>query len=294
LPDAKEARIRCRQIAKTDFGAVIDLLNRGFPERGRRYWQRGLERQEARPLAPSYPRYGYLLENDGAVVGVVLLLFASLDIGGKIAPRCNLSSWYVEPAFRSQAPLLISIALRHKDVTYLNISPATHTWATVEAQGFKRYSEGQFLALAALGASVPGLRISQIRSGVLTPPEPAMPEAELLATHAGYGCVSLVCTIPEGSFPFIFRPFIPRKGLLRVPCAQLVYCRDIKDFVRFAGPLGRFLLGRGCLLVTLDANGPIGGLIGAFRRSWGPKYYRGPEAPRLGDLAFTEIVFFGP
>ena len=120
------------------------------------------------------------------------------------------------------------------------------------------------------------------------------PEAELLVAHAEYGCTSLVCATPEGAFPFVFRRFTPRSGLLRVPCAQLIYCRDIKEFVRFAGPIGRALLRRGILLVALDANGPVDGLIGVHRPTWGPKYYRGPKAPRLGDLAFTEIVLFGP
>jgi len=294
LPDVKASRIRCRQIAPSDIGAVIDLLTRGFPERGRPYWETGLERQGARRLPPGYPTYGYLLESDGAPVGVVLLLFASCEADGRVTTRCNLSSWYVEPAFRGHASLLISIALKHKAVTYFNISPAKHTWSTVEAQGFKRYAGGQFLSLAALGPAVPGAKLSEIAPDTPAKTRSAIPDGELLAAHAGYGCISLVCTAPDGSYPFVFLVFRPRSGLLRLPCAQLVYCRNVKDFVRFAGPLGRFLLRRGALLVTLDANGPIYGLAGFYRESRGPKYYKGPNAPRLGDLAFTELVLFGP
>jgi hypothetical protein len=294
LSDAKAVRIRCRQIAEADIGAVIDLLTRGFPERGRDYWVRGFERLERRPLPPDYPPYGYLLENDGAPVGVVLLLFASFAIGGKVTTRCNLSSWYVEPAFRSHASLLTSFALRHKEITYVNISPARHTWSIVEAQGFKHYSGGQFLALAALGAAGPGVKLHLVEGGASDRPQLAIPEASLLSTHAGYGCLSVICETPDGSFPFVFLPLRARKGPLRLPSALLVYCRDMMDFTRFAGPLGRFLLKRGILFVTLDANGPIEGLIGVYRESRGRKYYRGPEAPRLGDLAFTELVLFGP
>jgi hypothetical protein len=293
LPDAKAVRIRCRQIAKSDLPAVIELLARGFPERSRNYWARGFERLEARPLAPDYPPYGFLLENDGTVVGVVLLLFASLDIGGKVTTRCNLSSWYVEPAYRSHAALLTSFALRHKELTYLNISPARHTWSIVEAQGFKHYASGQFLALAALGPSVAGVKLRVVEPAGADA-YAALPEASLLAAHADYGCVSLVCEAPDGSFPFVFLPLKARKGPLRIPSALLVYCRDVKDFTRFAGPLGRFLLKRGMPFVALDANGPVEGLIGVYRASRGRKYYRGPEAPRLGDLAYTELVLFGP
>ena len=45
---------------------------------------------------------------------------------------------------------------------------------------------------------------------------------------------------------------------------------------------------------ALDANGPVKGLVGSFRTSRGRKYFKGPKAPRLGDLAYTETVIFGP
>ncbi len=48
----------------------------------------------------------------------ILLICSAMPAGETLAPRCNLSSWYVEPAFRAYAPLLVSQALRHKEVTY--------------------------------------------------------------------------------------------------------------------------------------------------------------------------------
>jgi len=294
LARVSEVKIRCRQIADSDIGAIVGLLNRGFPERRPQYWVRGLERQAARLLPPGYPTYGYLLENDGVPVGVVLLLFAELEVDGRMMTRCNLSSWYVEPGFRSHASLLISFALRHREVTYLNISPARHTWSIVEAQGFKRYSSGQYLALPALSPSAPRVQVRQIRPETSPEASASMPESELLIAHAGYGCLSLVCTAADGSYPFVFLPLQRRTGPLRIPGAQLVYCRDIADFIRFAGALGRFLLKRWALFVALDANGPIDGLIGIYRESRGRKYFKGPDEPRLGDLAFSELVLFGP
>jgi hypothetical protein len=60
------------------------------------------------------------------------------------------------------------------------------------------------------------------------------------------------------------------------------YCRDIADFVRFAAPLGRFLAPRGGLIVMIDANDPVPGLVGKFFRDKMPKYFRGQRGPRLG------------
>jgi hypothetical protein len=67
----------------------------------------------------------------------------------------------------------------------------------------------------------------------------------------------------------------------------------MEDLVRFSKPLGRFLLSRGKPLLLIDANGPIPGLRGKYVEGAAPKYFRGPEPPRLGDLAFTEAAMFG-
>jgi len=292
-PKASPVKIRCRQILDTDIPAIVGLLAKGFPERGRPYWLRGLQRQREHQAAFDYPVYGYLLESEDIPVGIVLLLFASVDAGGKSTMRCNISSWYVEPAFRSHATLLISFALRHKEVTYLNISPAKHTWSTVEAQGFRRYSSGQFLAAAALSRTG-GAQVRELRQGASPQAYASIPDGELLIAHAGYGCLSLLCTAADSAHPFVFLPLKTKKGPLSIPGAQLIYCRDIADFTRFAGALGRFLLKHGLMFVALDANGPIDGLIGIYRESRGRKYFKGPNAPRLGDLAYTELVLFGP
>ena len=64
--------------------------------------------------------------------------------------------------------------------------------------------------------------------------------------------------------------------------------------VRFlAGPIGRYLAVRGRPLVIIDSNGPIPGLIGKYVDGKAPKYFKGPDRPHFGDLAYTEAVLFG-
>src|SRR3981189_128386 len=141
--------IRCRQIADADLPGVAALLRRGFgTRRTLGFWRRALARLEARATPVDMPRYGYLLESDGRPVGAILLIFAATPGDGAI--RANVSSWYVEPAFRSYAPLLVSQALKRKSVTYMNISAVRHTWPILDAQGYRRYSNGIFVAFADL------------------------------------------------------------------------------------------------------------------------------------------------
>jgi len=282
--------IHCRQIDESDVAAVAELLRRGFPNRNRRFWRRALSELTRREPPLGLPKYGYLLETDGAPVGAILMICSAMRAGNSMVPRCNLSSWYVEPAFRAYAPLLVSHALRHKDVTYINVSAAPHTWPIIEAQGFSRYSDGIFVSLPALSRSAGGEKV--VVSGATAPPTVGVDpfEQDILRQHAELGCISLWCVSAGHAYPFVFRPRLV-KGF--IPCAQLIYCRDIADFARFAGPLGRYLARRGRAIAIVDANGPIPGLIGIFRRGSKPKYFKGPQRPRLGDLAYTEYAIMG-
>ncbi|MEA2949615.1 MAG: hypothetical protein QOI40_4945 [Alphaproteobacteria bacterium] len=283
-------KIRSRQISDSDVDAVAELLTRGFRIRSSTYWRRALAKLGSRPAPEGLPKYGYLLESGGVPVGVILLIFSSVPASDAVTTRCNVSSWYVEPEFRSHAALLISQAIKHKNVTYVNISPAMHTRPIVEAQGFARYTNGQFAALPALSggrgddtARVVGIDTSaDARFGSC--------ERELLSTHRDYGCLGLWCVTSERAHPFVF---MPRRVKGFIPCVQLIYCRDIQDFVRFARPIGRYLAKRGRPLVIVDSNGPIAGLVGIYLDGKSPKYFKGPRQPSFGDLAYTEAVMFG-
>jgi hypothetical protein len=289
MADPQPPRIRSRAIGEPDLPGVLDLLTKGF-QRPRWFWSQVLARLAQHPVPVELPRYGYVLESDGAVVGVILLIFANRPGGGDGALRCNVSSWFVEPAFRSYASLFAMKALGRKDVTYLNITPAPHTLPIVQAQGFTQYSNGIFVAVPALQRSARDAPTMTIET-VDRPSAPFEPfERELLAEHVHYGCISLWCTTGERAYPFVFRPRLV-KGI--VPCAQLIYCPSIDDFVRFSGPIGRFLARRGWPFVILDSNGPVVGLRGKYFAGRMPKYFKGPDRPRLGDLAYTEAAMFG-
>jgi hypothetical protein len=285
-------KIRCRLIEDADLATLTDLLARGFPTTDRQYWINGFDRLKTRARPAGYPDFGYLLEAEGVVVGVILLIFTQTEdaSGPKIrCPkiRCNVSSWYVEPGYRGYATLLISQAQKLKEVTYLNVSAARHTWPVVEAQGYRRYSQGQMAVFPALSG---GFGASRVRAF-----DPArdgsLDDFALLERHAAAGCQVLIVEGADGPEPFVF----VRRKLAYAPFGvmQLIYCRQTAAFVRHAGVLGRGLLRRGVLCVLCDADGPVPGLTGWFFRDKAPRYFKGPERPRLNDLSDTEIVLFG-
>lgn len=281
----------CRQIGEADLGPVIACLRRGFPGRSRAYWEAGIARLSRREPVEGCPKYGYLLESAGQTVGVILMIFSRYGEGASAEIRCNLSSWCVDPEYRSYGARLVFAAVRHRGVTFTNVSPMEPTWAVASGFGFQRFCEGQFAFLPALNRPARGDRT--------LPYSPDLPEARALSEeerrildeHAAMGCLSLICVSGGEVAPLVLQRKLLLKGL--APARQIVYCRDIADLPRIAGTLGRFLLARGGLLCVVDANGGIEGLSGRFFHNRGPKYFRGPRPPKLGDLSYSEIVLFG-
>jgi hypothetical protein len=277
--------LRCRQIRPADLEAVADLLTRGFRNRSREFWAARLERLSEHPAPPDHPKYGYIMECEGVPVGVILLIFSAVARGAETKIRCYVSSLYVDPEFRGHAAMLASYALRYRHVTYMNVTPPRYTWPMLQAQGYERYCSGRFIAAPALSTGCGGAELAALKAR----PDRRLPplESELLLRHVQFGCISVTCSCAGEAHPFVFAP--RRKGLLRY--ARLVYCRRAEDFIQFSGVLGRFLAKRGILLVVLDANGPIKGLIGIYLGG-SPAYFKGPDPPTPGDLAYSPGVVF--
>ena len=283
-------KVQCREIVEADRSAVVDMLTRGFqPLRSHGFWLNAFDSLSKHTTPAGYPRYGYALVADGVIVGVLLLIFARVSTASGPTVRCNLSSWYVEPAFRTYGTMFVSRALKHRDVTYYNITPAPHTFPILEAQGYVRYCDGRLLTLPVLSARGVGGRVRRVTPDMTPGEDLSAAEIDMLVQHQRYGCISVVCGPPGARQPFVFARR-RRHGV--VPFAFLVYCRSLDSFVQSARPLGLFLAARGVPFVILDANGPVRGLVGKYLEAY-PKYFKGSDRPAIGDIAFSERAVFG-
>jgi hypothetical protein len=184
--------------------------------------------------------------------------------------------------------LLSRQAEKKKNITYLNLSPAAHTVRIIEAQGFSRFTNGQFV-VSAFPSLRRGAQPARVVGCRVTPDASFEPfERDLLLAHSEYGCISVWCITSERAYPFVFLPRVVKRA---VPCVQLLYCPQIEDFIQFASQIGSFLRWRGKPFVLIDSKGAIPGLSGKYFDGVSPKYYKGPLPPRLGDLAYSEFAF---
>lgn len=279
--------LRCREIAAADIKSVVDLLTSGFShERDRQFWERAMDRLSGHPTPPGFPRYGYLLDNAGEAVGVVLQIFSRVSGSGHV--RCSMSSWYVMPAYRVYGSLLVFRALRHA-ATYTNATPALSTLPLLKAQGYVQYCSGRVLAPLWLSRGSEAARVLPFAEGLALDEHLTAADIALLRDHAAYGCVSLLCEADGRYYPFVFAL---RRRLGMIGMAELVYCSAEAAVPRFAGALGRYLARRGFPLMVLDADGPLPGVPSLYTDNR-PKYFRGPDRPRVGDDAYSERAMFG-
>ena len=279
--------IRCREIMPADLEGVTKLLLRGFGWSSRDHWAMVIKRLTEHQTPAGFPEYGYMLENDGIPVGVVLLIFTQRVVKGVPEIWCCGSSYYVDPVFRPYAYLLLKRAHRFKNVTYLDVAPSSHRWPALAAQGYKQIAQGVYAAIPALCRATPGVQVREVTD--VCDERLELYERDLLITHANYGrCVALVCEQQGTVRPFVFA----LRHRHRVPFAHLIFTRDQADFVLFAGAIGRYFMRRGIPVVVLDADGPIRGVPGRHMKLY-LKFWNGAERPCLGDLAYTEIPMFG-
>ncbi len=277
------ATVRCRRIEAADIGALSALLAQGFPVRSAAKWRGSLFVIHSWTERYGLPQVGFVLMDGKAMVGCLLTIY-SPD-----GQRCSFSSWYVAEGYRRFGTILVSAALRDRSVTYLNISSEKETRPIIEAQGFRRYSEGVVLAAPLLSPA--GLFRGKVHWSDPRPPSVVPPaEHELMVDHAALGCICFWCEDAGAVHPFVMakRPF--KAG---IPVAQVVYCPPGIDWRRLSGAVGRAMARHRLFLLLIDAAGPIPGLPGHFFAGRMPKYRRGPLTPQLGDLSYTEAALIG-
>ena len=280
-----------RQIEEDDLADVITLLSEGFPRRTPSYWLTGLQRLGNRERPPGTEKYGYVLVVDNLSRGVILTIPSLHQDGAEQRLFINISSWYVQRGFRGPpAKELYRRACDHAGITYTNLSPAAHTVETIRSCGFQQWTSGQLVAVGkkwhgSLFQKARILSTTKFRSVDICPSE-----AKLIADHESFGCLTFLLDTPYQLSSFIF---VRRRIRGLIPCAQLIYCRNLIDLVEYGLTISRWLAIRGFPLMLIDACAPIEGLAGHHFLGKGCKYFKGPRPPLGIDHTYSEMVFLG-
>jgi hypothetical protein len=87
---------------------------------------------------------GMILENNNKIVGFLSCIISSGVNNGSEVTYCNLSSWVVDTAFRSQSLQLLSKVFEIKNCIILNLSPHVDTRPIFKALRFEMLAEYEY------------------------------------------------------------------------------------------------------------------------------------------------------
>ena len=284
VPESRTAQLRLADSRDRD--ALADFLARVFPERTHAYWLTGLVRMIH--LLGESSGLGYVLEAEGRIVGALLTLKRPDQAEGEAV--INLSSWYVEPAYRHLGMMLDKAATRDKATTYTNISPEPFTHKLIAAMGYHSLNEDTLIVAPWLSAPRLGVRVETYDPQKHD--EALVSRARMAHDHAAMGCRVLVAWEGAEARLFIFQDK-PLPGL-KQGAVHVIFTEDMACLARLAGPLGRALLKSRRFLWKVDGARVPKGLIGLAFKGRSSRWAKGAHPPGPNDLAYTELVVFGP
>ncbi len=272
-----------REITAADLTVIPGLLSEGFPSTGPAFWDKALDVLSRRSPVEGMPRYGIVMEKDGDLLGVLLM------VSHRRAETtfCNLSSWYVRASHRGYAPFMFGHSLTAKDVTFLDCSPTPTVVPIVEKFGFRPYTGGSLL-LDPRVALRPGRRVSRLTGKALA--QCRCPDAVRIEENMSYGCQGFVAHDAHGApVPILYQVARLKR---HIPVARFVYGAP-ETILAHAGSIVRHLLARSIPLALLDWPKQLEPPFGRALPRYGVRYKRGETAPALGDLLDTEYALFG-
>jgi hypothetical protein len=275
-----------REIAEDDLDAVCGLLVEGFPQRSYGYWAKGLTNLSSLAPVEGFPKYGYLVDADYTIQGVLLTITSDHGVHGAWT---NFSSWYVRKEYRHFATILFTQALKLRNTTFLNPSPSKRIIPILKAFGFEPYTIGTVALDLRRAIRKPPPRGEVRRLGVDELARLSEREGRTAEDHMRMGCDVLYLQTDDREGLLIHR----RKWIKRsLPCSQVIFTEpDLMG--QLVAPVMRALGSRGSLLALCDIDEAPDPSIGhVFAR--GIRYFKGVDAPSVGDLTYSELAVFGP
>lgn len=84
------------------------------------------------------PYYGYVLEDDGKIVGFLGTLHTRREIRGKVEDICEIHSWFVKREYRNQSlNLFMPVIAMSRKKTIINFTPTKKVYEIGRKFGFK-------------------------------------------------------------------------------------------------------------------------------------------------------------
>lgn len=281
--------MQLKPIERNDWDAAASVLVRGFQERPPSFWSDGLARLQSNDPTGITRNIGYLLQNDGKNVGIILTFRTSrTDRDGSRRDIVNLSSWYVDRCFRWYAPSMLKQLVGERDAIYTDLSASPRMSRVLHALQFSEWNQGL------LAASLPQTMFAWRRGarvyGLDDAPAGALTDADrrMLEDHARMGCI--VCVLIDRG---VYHPLIFLRRVRRgIPFARLIYAPSRRAVIASLPNILYFLLRSKVALVVMESDRDECPRYCFFFKDRARKFYKGNFDSDRIDFAYSEAIFF--
>ena len=131
MPDVRAVEVK--PITDADIRTVAEFLHLGIsPGVSAADWRRVM----TPPWDVEQPNHGYLLRENGRVVGAYLALYSERVIDGRPQRICNLGAWCVADEHRATGLRMLRSLLRQREYTFTDLSPNGNVVALNTRLGF--------------------------------------------------------------------------------------------------------------------------------------------------------------
>lgn len=98
-----------------------------------------------RPWLADKPNNGFMVVDEGAVVGVLGAIYSEVGIGGTPRRLCNLTSLSVAPRYRARTMDLLANCIAQRDFQFTNFTPNSVVEKICRLLKFREMDAGQYL-----------------------------------------------------------------------------------------------------------------------------------------------------
>jgi hypothetical protein len=123
-----------------DYLKLLPFLQKFDPSIGNTTWNKLLGYAWENTLGYK----GMLLEDEGRIVGFLCYILSSKNISGTELTFCNISSWVVDPEFRSKSLKLLSPLFKIKNLVLVNLTPHENILSIFEALRFDTLADHEY------------------------------------------------------------------------------------------------------------------------------------------------------
>ncbi len=95
-------------------------------------------------------RFGYVLVDDGTIVGTIALTFSERTFRGRTHRLCNMSNWIVKNEYRGRSLMLLAKVVALEGVTLTALSPTPEVLRMCKKLGFQTLGQSQRIVLPIL------------------------------------------------------------------------------------------------------------------------------------------------